>query len=76
MDVFIDMAHTVAAPVNEEHVADLSRAMQEINLGQVNPSKEDQNRRPLYTLKHTVDVREQSRIPNFTKVTGMSGCYG
>ena len=72
----LDTGHTVAAPVNEEHVADLSRAMQEINLGQVNPSKEDQNRKPLYTLKHTADVREQSRIPNFTKVTGMSGCYG
>ena len=53
----LDMAHTVAAPAHEEHVADLSRTMQEINLGQVNPSKEDRNRRPLYMLKNVVDVR-------------------
>ena len=52
LDIFImfDMAHIVAAPAHEEHVAYLSCAMQEIDLGQVNPSKEDWNCRPLYML--------------------------
>ena len=46
----LDTAYIVAAPAHEEHVAYLSRAMQEIVLGKVNPSKEDWNCRPLYML--------------------------
>ena len=50
----------------------LARDSSMTHLGQVNPSKEDWNRRPLYTPKNTVDLRlarhllPKSRCRSFT----------
>jgi hypothetical protein len=51
------MAQILTTPTHKEHVPYISCAVQEVDFGQVDCSKENWNRRSLCALKDTINVR-------------------
>ncbi|KAG2000793.1 hypothetical protein GB937_010826 [Aspergillus fischeri] len=50
------MAQALATPAHKEHMTDFSRAVKEVDLGQIDSSQKDWNCRSLGTLEDTVDL--------------------
>jgi hypothetical protein len=58
------MAESLATPAHKEHMTNFPRAVEEIDLGQINGSKKDWNCRSLGTLEDTVKCLLRATPPS------------